>query len=540
MAFLIEDQENPNAPQNNPEQNAPVASGGAGVGGASKPASTPGVNVPAQPSAQLSAYLKANAPQAAAFGQDVAQTVGGQVNAAGQAIPQAVNTYTGGLYSVPTDPNVNAAVAASPSGLTAEQKAAYQKGLGAAAASPNSANTFETTSGYQDAAGKIQKAVSQADLWNSGNNVSNLTAALSPFEGQNATGGARTLDALLLSRTPQAYGQIREAVKPAEGFAGQLASGTEAANTKLRETIAQNQATTDASNKAAKDYAGNLNQTLAQYLTEAQKKVVDYNNTVNPVANNLANVQPQIAALQNAIDLYNSKLASPAGEAGGSWGGNSSGSFSPISYGDVGQVPQVIGMPDVSQLATSGQYSDLAALRELLGDSSFSGLNTAVNPDQADLAGTWNPQTDASLPSLSSLVDPLTSTAIQSLNPNWSVASSMGQSDQAATPAVQDIRSIQLALDALLSAVGQQPYVGPGNSNTAPPTAPPTTATPPAPGQPASEAWYNYLMATYPGLSGMPNTYQGYLDQFNSAGIGVAGGAGGTSGGTTGGGYHVL
>lgn len=518
MAFVNENEENPNAPGNQGQtnQNAPVSSGGAGVGGATKPQNTPGVNVPAQPSAQLSAYLAANQPQAAEFGGKVAQKVGAQVNEAGQAIQPAVNTYTGNLYSVPTDQTVNAAVASSPSSLTAEQRAAYQKELGAAGASPNVADTFETTQGYQDAAGKVQKAVNQADLWNAGNNVSSLTAALAPFEGANATAGDRTLDSLLLSRTPQAYRQIQGAVAPAAGFQEQLATGTDAANQALHDAIATNQATTDAARASAQSYAQNLNQTLAQYLANAQGSVLDYNqNQINPLRENMANVQPKIADLQNAIDAYNALLNDPD-----NMGVSNPSAFTPISYGQVGQLPGVLPMPDVAQLATSGQYADLAALREIIGPDLFASLNTTVNPEQASLAGTWSPQTDAQVPNLGALLDPFTSPVNTSLVPNWQEMQTYSPLVQQSAPVSQRLKGIGDALNALLAASGQQPLVGPGGTPAETPP-PPQGAVGPQNGQPGNEAWYNYMMATYPGLSGMPATYQGYLDQFNSGGFHV-------------------
>ncbi len=522
MAFIV-DPNDPNAPNNqNPaDQQAPISSGGAGIGGATKPGNTPGVNVPAQPSAQLSAYLKANQPQAEAFGQNIAQTVGGQVNAAGASINPAVNTYTGNLYSVPNDPTINSAVAASPSGLSAEQAATYKKQLGAAASSPNAANTFETTQGYQDAAGKVQGAVEQADLWNSGNNVSNLTAALSPFEGPNATQGDRTLDSLLLSRTPTAYSGIQAAVAPAASFQDQLAAGTSSANDALHSTIAQNQATTDASQAAAKTYATGLNSTLAKYLADAQKQVLDYNGKINPLAQNVANVQPQIAALQNAVDAYNQILAGGAATTGV---GDLTSNFAPISYGQVGNVPGVATMPDVSQLASSGQYTDLAALRELLGPDYFSSLNTSINPEQASLAGTWTPESDATLPSLQSLLDPLTSPAIQGLTPNWLAMQQFAPLVQGSAPISSGLKGIDSSLDALLTAAGQQPWVGPGGT-PAPAPAPTPGATPPSQGPngepiPGNEAWFNDLWAQYPeGISGMPRTYAEYLQQYNAGGI---------------------
>jgi hypothetical protein len=513
MAFVTPTEETPAAQGQAASQQAPIAAGGQGIGGSTKAAAAPGVNVPAQPSAQLSAYLSANQPQAAAFGQNLAGQVAGQINAAGQAIQPAVNTYTGGLYSVAPDASVNAAVASSPSSLTPEQQATYRTELGAAGAAPNSSATFETTPGYQDAAGKVQSAVDQANLWNSGNNPSNISTALAPYEGPNATTGVRTLDSLLLSQTPDAYKAIQSAVAPAAGYQDQLASGTQSADAALQVAISQDLATTPAAMGAAQTYAGNLNSTLAQYLAAAQGKVKDYNAQVNPLAQNLANVQPDIAALQNAIDAYNAILKAGPGSAGVPY--DAGPTFSPIEYGQVGQIPNVLGMPDTAQLATSGQYSDLAALRDLLGDSAFGSLNTSVSPDQASLAGSWTPANNANIPNLSMLVDPLTSKAIQSLMPNVTAMQQFAPAVQASAPLGSDLRAIQAALDKLEGAISGQ------TSGTPTPPPPPQNAVPPQNGQPGNEAWFNYIQSAYPGLDGFPATYQDYLNQFNSGGGGI-------------------
>jgi hypothetical protein len=92
MAYVTQGEVAPTQQDPNKVQAAPIAAGGAGIGGSTKAANTPGQNVPAQPSAQLSAYLGANQPQAAALSQNIAGTLTNQANAAGQAILPAVNT----------------------------------------------------------------------------------------------------------------------------------------------------------------------------------------------------------------------------------------------------------------------------------------------------------------------------------------------------------------------------------------------------------------------------------------------------------------
>jgi hypothetical protein len=378
---------------------APVAAGGAGVGGATKAASTPGQNVPAQPSAQLSAYLNANQPQSAALASNVAQTVGNQVNAAGQAIQPAIDAFTQNIYSVPTDAATNAAVAQSPSSLTDAQKSSYQAELGAAANAPNSANTFETTKPYQDLTTGIQGAVDQANLWNSGNNVATLSTALSPFEGPNATSGDNTLDAILLSQTPDAYGQIQAAVAPAAALPGQLTSATAGADAALRGAIAQDTAATPAAQTAAQTYATNLTNYLNQAVATNQAAVTAQGTqngqiTTDAAAGNLTAADAlalgipadQAAAYASSFDALNPAIN--AEEA--LWNnptrfiGHSG--LSPInlsSYLSPGTTAPPINLADV---ATPQNYSDVAALQALLGPGNNVPLPiSAATSDQAGL-----------------------------------------------------------------------------------------------------------------------------------------------------------
>lgn len=385
-----------NVPQS--QQQAPIAAGGAGVGGSTKAPATPGQNVPAQPSAQLSAYLSANQPQATAFGQNVAQTVGNQVNAAGAAIQPAVNTYTGGLYTVPTDAAANTALAASPASLTPDQTTSVTNELGAAAAAPNAANTFESTAGYQNTAAGIQQAVEQANLWNSGNDVASLSTALTPFEGANATAGDTTLDSLLLSQTPGAYQNITNAVAPAAGFQAQLAAGTTAADAALQGAIAQDNAATGAATGAAQNYATGLTNYLNQQVATNQAAentqtaqngsiYTDYNSGNLTAADAVAlGIPPNQAAtwaadynaLNPAITNQQAVNSQPARSG-------TQDTINPVNLSNyltqAGAPPEI----NAADVATAQNYSDVAALQALLG--SGSPITLPINASTASQAG---------------------------------------------------------------------------------------------------------------------------------------------------------
>ena len=357
---------------------APISSGGAGVGGSTKPAAgTPGVNVPAQPSAQLSAYLNANQPQSTAFGSNVASTLAGQTAAAGNAINPAVNAYTGQLYTVPTDTTVNQQVATAPSGLTSDQTQTFQTELGASQNAPNSANTFESTSPYQDLTTGIQNAVEQANLWNSGNSVPNLTTALAPFESSNATAGGTTLDALLLSQTPGAYSQIQNAVAPAANLQGQLQTATGQADTALQGAIQQDNAATAAAQAAPQTYASNL----TSYLTNAVNQATQGDTAQNQqILSDLTANTPTQAELQ-ILGVTPDQWTMLSNEmAGASQAGL------PIDLATYLSQTQ----PNVTDqnIATPTQYADVAALQSILGGNTPSMPITATTANEAGTAPT--------------------------------------------------------------------------------------------------------------------------------------------------------
>lgn len=404
MAFAAPDQSQvvPGQPNNQQAQNAPIAAGGAGIGGSSKAPNTPGQNVPAQPSAQLSAYLSANQPQAAAMAGNIANTVGGQVQAAGQAILPAVNTYTGNLYNVPTDTGVNQAVTQSPASLTPDQQATYETELGAAAKVPNSANTFETTQPYQDLTPQIQSAVNTANLWDVGNDVAQLSTALQPFESPNSTTGNVTLDSLLLSQVPGAYSQIQSAVAPAANLQGYLTQQAGTADAALQAAIAQDQAATQAAQGAGNTYVQNLTDSLNQQVAADQATAGNLNAQVladlksqNLTPADLATlgVDPeQWSALQNEIqlELHPATVYSQA----------TPGQSFPTASGQYQATPVAVpvdldsyltqqgpaGAITAANVASTQNYADLAALQELMGTAAPQ--NVPLQAANASQAGT--------------------------------------------------------------------------------------------------------------------------------------------------------
>ena len=407
MAFASPDPNEETPGQGVPQAGQPVSAGGAGLGGSSKAAATPGQNVPAQPSAQLSSYLGANQPQAAALGQNVATSVGNQVNAAGSAIQPAVNIYTGQQYTVPTDAATNAAVASSPSSLTQAQQQSFTNELGASAAAPNSANTFEASSPYQTLNTGIQNAVEQANLWNAGNNTADLSTALSPFEGPSATTGDTTLDSLLLSQTPGAYSQIQSAVAPASTLQSQLNAGATQADASLNAAIAADNAATPAAQQAAQTYSTNLtgylngqvaaDQGAPQAATTGQIQNDLTTGTLSAADATALGLSPaQLADINYMVQyadtpqLYQGPVTGGVEQDNGSIDWNYAPEHTTPSTPASLNLAQYLstvapGQVDAQNVASPTQYADVAALSNLMGTSAPA---EEINSSTASQAGT--------------------------------------------------------------------------------------------------------------------------------------------------------
>lgn len=453
------------------QQPGPVSSGGAGVGGG-QAKSTPGVNVPAQPSAQLSAYLSANQPQANQMAGQVANTLAQNNSNASSAIQPAVNAYSGNLYNVPTDNTVNKQVATSPSSLNPQQTQTFQTELQAGANAPNPANTFETTLPYQDLTQNIQQNVEQANLWNSGNSIPNLSTALQPFEKSGESSGNTTLDALLLSQVPMAYNQIQTAIKPAYNLQGQLDAGTSQADAALQNAILQDQNTTTAATAAPQQFVSGLNNTLAGYLANAQGNANKYNASLNGLSGQEAQLQPQSTGWDNAIKDWNSWLASTSGSP------THFDQFTPVQNISPSQLPQTIPLPTLSQVATNQNYSDIEALQNLIGDSQLGALNPAITSSTANQAGTYTPTSQ--LPTIQDIYSPVIANAQGALVKNLIAL----QNDPFAynqPQTVQEVINLQNAYNTLAQYLGVGTMGGPA---TPPPggvvaTPPPQTPLPP-------------------------------------------------------------
>jgi hypothetical protein len=383
--------EQPNQPLISPTA-APLT-GGAGASGQQKPsANVAGVNTPAQPASSLNAYLSANAAQTGNFAGNIANTLGQQTSNVANQINSAGNVYTNNLapQTVQTNTEVNQQLANSPSSLTPDQITAYQTELNAPQNAPNPTNTFEGTQTYGNLTGQIQNAVQQANLWNQGNNISNIQTAIQPFEN-NPTQGVSILDALLLSQTPGAYNQIVQGVAPTANLHGQLNTTATSADQALQAAITQDTAAQQAATQAAGQYATNLNTQLNPEITAAQNVVSENQNIVNdleagtPTQADLTtlNITPQQwATLSSEVQTANQNTANVP-------------QLTPFNYSNLvnylTQSSANAPTPTAATLATPQNYTDVAALQSILGANA---PTLPINATTAAEAGTvYNPNT---------------------------------------------------------------------------------------------------------------------------------------------------
>ena len=468
MAFIVDQ----NAPQQGTNQagiqSAPVSSGGAGVGGPTKAAATPGVNVPAQPSAQLSAYLQANQPQSSNLAGQIAGNLSGNINAVQNAITPAVDIYTGQLNNVQDNPNLDALVSASPSQATAPipampgpnnteipaqanpDIAAFQDELNASANAPSSTAIFETTQPYANLTSQIQNDVEQANLWGQGNNPASLSTALTPYEGNAATSGDITLDSLLLSQNPEAYSQIQSAIAPTGNLQGQLNTGAATADQSLQSAIANDQASTAAAQGAGQTYATNLANYLSEQVsanqgaenagTSANQQIANdatSGNLTAADAQSLGIPAAQATDFATAYDQLNPAITAENTLAG---------SPTRALYGTNQDLPtlnlaqyltQAGSGPTITaaNVATPQNYSDIAAIQQLFGSDAPTLPISSATANQASLGNTALPTNSYDLTGLSGAAAPELAAA-QSLESQLLQGANL---DPAQTPGQQDV-----------------------------------------------------------------------------------------------------
>lgn len=391
----------PNAQDQNQQQNqaaqpnAMMTSSAPGAGpGSSAGKSTAPQATPSQPFQNLQAYLSANAPQV----QQQADQISGNLNTQYGQVKSDVNNAQSdfgnqvqGGYAQPNPDITNqaetntTAFAGNPDNVKAFQNLYNDTYTGP--------SNFESTTPY----GALNTEVTGAA--NNATNFNTLPGMQTYFQGQNpnATQGGNTLDAVLLSGTPGAYNEVKQAAQPFGGLSDYLTNATNTADQGV--TAAQKTAADTASglqnaftgtNGIIPNFENSVNsavtnsQAQAQARSDAAKAALELKNP-----NDLNSVQGQIPKISDQtladLGLGRDQLESILGQRDVV---NNSGKQSPIdlaSYlGLTQQSPDVV--LNRANIASKDDYAKAQALSQLTGQD----LTSFLNQGDLSKAGTAN------------------------------------------------------------------------------------------------------------------------------------------------------
>lgn len=382
MAVVDTGTNNPNDP-NNPNNlpgnvnqpgaggNQPATTGGAGgvtpTGAGNVTGQVTGTANPSQPFQNIASYLAANAPQSKELANQVAGTVSAPINEAQQGITKAADTFTQSVNTgyTPENKDLNAAVAANPAGVVAENPENATNFLANLKDIYTGPTDFAQAPGYADLQAKIAAARGAAA---NTENESGIQSLLGKVEGPT-TAGINKLDSLLLSANPENYQTIKAAGTGAADLSPTLNTTTAqenalaAAGTTNASTAAQHAAA--ALQAALAGETGNLTneQNTIEGIVNAYNKSVG---TINPVTQTIAqDIQDFLAA--------NPQLSLP----------DAASALAPLTN------LQTLAMPQESTYASPEDYATIAALAKLgLDPSVLAGL--PIGGATANLAQTFD------------------------------------------------------------------------------------------------------------------------------------------------------
>lgn len=321
----------------------------------------------APPVQNLQAYLAANAPQATGMGQNIA----GQLTQGANA----VNTdLTNGQQSF--DQSVNASAVPADYQSTVDQAAAnpsqfvtnpanvtnFQAIENANYSGPSS---FETSPAYSNLNTEVENAQAQAPDISNPANIEQLVRG----QEQNPTTGESNLDSLLLQQSPEGLSAIKSAEAPYANLGTTLSNIGTTEDSNIANVTARDQAAaasvptafTTGPNAVVPTYEAQLQNELAQ----AQQGTNTYNQGVSNYSNSVNSLQSRLAPFEAAIQAA---------------GGPSTVNYTPPTYSDITNAPTQ------ANVATSPEYSENAALEQLLG----SGYSPALVDSNSSQAGTFN------------------------------------------------------------------------------------------------------------------------------------------------------
>lgn len=379
MAFVSDPNQQQNQPgQGQPGQQNPLANQ-APVSTSSAPGAGPGTSVagnatgatasnqaPAQPFANLQAYLTANAPQIAQEGQNIAGQLTQGYGQVQNDINAGTNTFqsqVSGGYAAPNADLVGQAVA-NPTQFASDPTnvANFQAQLNDQYTGPQN---FEGSSVYSGLAGEANQAAQNANLLNSPSGIQTYFQGLE----QNPTPGDTTLDQALLSASPGAIQTVQAAAQPSTQLPAYLQGLVPGQDQSVQGAITAAQQAQTGAQTGLNTASTSFSDALAKELSQAQGNYTTYNQDVGQLKGTAQDINSQIQAFLAA----NPNLT------------NAGGNDYLAPWENLGQATNA---PSLQNVATGQDYATDAALSALAGNSA-SGLNLPINQSTANQAGTF-------------------------------------------------------------------------------------------------------------------------------------------------------
>lgn len=277
-----------------PPQTGGSSGAGTGAGGGAAPGQATSTQFGSN-AARLSDYLSANAPQVQQFGQKVAGNLTEGYNKTMGDISQGLGQFGQQIqqgYAQANPELVNQATqnptefVKNPENVTKFKSLYNDQYMGP--------QNFEGSDIYSNLNANVNKAVENASLINSS---PGLQSYLSNYLGTGTnTPGMQTLDNLLLQRSPEAYGSIKQAAAPYKGLGDYLSSATQQQNADIQKAIEQAQGTS---------------QGLRQQFTGEGGIIPSFQSDVTGrLGNAQTDYEARNAAIQNSGPIPSSEFAS--------------------------------------------------------------------------------------------------------------------------------------------------------------------------------------------------------------------------------------
>lgn len=374
----------PNALLQTPQTAGQVSSGPAGgVASAVPPAGvaaqTGGGKAP--PVQNLSAYLKANAPQAQGMADKIATTLGAGAKQVQSDMANAQSAFDTEVQtgSVQPDQGLIQQAAADPVNFVKDPNnvQAFQKQLNASYTGPQD---FQGTKYYSDLNSKISSAVANAGS----TDPKNIRQVVQKLE-TNPTAGMTALDALVLQQNPNAIGTVKSAQAPYATLNQALSDMVTQSNAKIQAAQSGTSAAPQAVKSVFDPMAQNFKATLMNQLQNAASKQAINSSTYNSLLTNIqsgnyAAITPsQYAAL--GVDPSQFQGISNANSViGNNFPGLAPNFAAYINPGGNKSIS-----PIMENVAGTNDFDMDAALATLLGN----GYSSSLNQSLRNQAGTY-------------------------------------------------------------------------------------------------------------------------------------------------------